>query len=85
MKEITLENIEARLEQLTILELRSTARLLGVESPAVGKRTEVLEKIIAIANGTANPVPKDDSKLTDFADKKLVKDILAYRKSVIGE
>lgn len=34
MKDITIENITARLEQLTILELRQTARAVGVERPA---------------------------------------------------
>ncbi len=85
MKEINIEDIVARLEQLTILETRHTARAVGVERPAEGKKAEVREKIIAIANGTAEPVSCDNKVLTQFADKKLVKDILAYRKSIIGK
>ncbi len=85
MKEITIEDINARLEQLLIFELRQTAREVGVECPAAGTKAEVREKIIAIANGTAEPVPYEKKGHTDLADKKLVKDILAYRKSVIGK
>ncbi len=85
MKDITIENITARLEQLTILELRQTARAVGVERLADGKKSEVRERVIAIANGTATPVQNEDDRATQFADKKLVKDILAYRESVIGK
>lgn len=85
MQELTIENIEARLEQLTIFELRQTARAVGVERPAAGKIAEVREWIIAIANGTAIPVPCEKKMGTKFADKKLVNDILAYRKSKIGK
>ncbi len=85
MQELTIVNIEARLEQLTIFELRQTARAVGVERPAAGKIAEVREWIIAIANGTAIPVPREKKMGTKFADKKLVNDILAYRKSKIGK
>ncbi len=85
MQELTIENIETRLEQLTILELRQTARAVGVACPAAGKKSEVREKIIAIANGTATPVPNEKSPLTEFADKDLVKDILTFRNSKIGK
>ena len=84
MQEITIENIEARLEQLTILELRATARAVGVERPAAGRKSEVREKIIAIANGTATPVHCENPVGTRFADKELVKDILAFRKKISG-
>lgn len=84
MKEITIENIEARLDELNIFELRQTARAVGVECPAARKKSEVREKIIAIANGESAPVPCENSVGTQYADKKLVNDILAYRKSKIG-
>lgn len=85
MQEITMENIKARLEELNIFELRQTARAVGVKCPAAGKKSEVLEKIIAIANGESTPVPCENSVGIQYADKKLVNDILAYRKSKIGE
>ncbi len=85
MKDLSIENIEARLEQLTILELRQTARLVGVDCPAAGEKSVVREKIIAIAKGIDAPVAHPKSPLEDCVDKKLVKDILAYRKSVIGK
>ena len=78
MQKITIENIEARLEELNIFELRQTAR-------AVGKKSEVRAKIIAIANGTAEPVPIENRKFCEQADKKLVKDIQTYRESIIGK
>lgn len=85
MQEITIENIEARLEELNIFELRQTARAVGVERAADGKKSEVRAKIIAIANGTAEPVPVEDRKFCEYADKGLVKDIQAYRASIIGK
>ena len=85
MQEITIENIEARLEGLNIFELRQTARAVGVERAADGKKSEVRAKIIAIANGTAEPVPVENRKFCEYADKKLVKDIQAYRASIIGK
>lgn len=84
MKIITIENITARLEQLTILELRQTARAVGVESPAADKNDVVRKKIIAIAEGTATPVPCDKPVMTQYADKQLVKDIFAFRESRIN-
>ncbi len=85
MQEITIENIEARLEKLTILELRQTARAVGVKCPAAGTKAEVRAKIIAIANGEDNPVPCENCTLVEYADKKLVEDIQAYRKSISGK
>ena len=84
MQEITIENIEARLKQLNIFELRQTARAAGVECAAAGKKSEVQAKIIAIANGTVEPVPvpPEKRKFCEYADKGLVKDIQAYRKSL---
>ena len=41
MQEITIENIEARLIELSIFELRQTARAVGVERAADGKKSEV--------------------------------------------
>lgn len=84
MQDITIENIKTRLEKLTILELRQTARAVGVDCPAVGKKSELREKIIAIANGTDTPVAREDSRAIEFVDEELVKDILAFRKSIIG-
>ncbi len=84
MKDITIENIKARLEQLTILELRQIAREVGVERPAADKREAVIKKIIAIANGTTEPVEHEKSPLDEMVDKRLVKDILAFRKSILG-
>lgn len=85
MQEITIEDIEARLAELTIFELRQTARAVGVERPAAGEKAEVLKKIIAIANGTTEPVPVENRKFCEYADKKLVEDIHAYRASIIGK
>lgn len=85
MQEITIENIEARLAELSVFELRQTARAVGVESAADGKKSEVLAKIIAISKGTAEPVPIANRKFSEYADKKLVKDIQAYRESIIGK
>ena len=51
MKEITLENIEARLNELNIFELRQTARTVGVIRPAEGRKSECIQKVIAIAQG----------------------------------
>lgn len=85
MQKITIENIEARLEELNIFELRQTARAVGVERAADGKKSEVRAKIIAIANGTAEPVPIENRKCCEYADKKLVKDIQTYRGSIIGK
>lgn len=82
MQELTIGNITARLEQLTILELRQTARAVGVERPAADKKAEVLKKIIAIAKGTATPVPCENPVGTQYADEELVKDILAFRERV---
>lgn len=85
MQKITIENIESRLEELNIFELRQTARAVGVECAADGKKSEVRAKIIAIANGTAEPVPIENRKFCKQADKKLVKDIQTYRESIIGK
>lgn len=85
MQEITIENIEARLNKLSILELRETARAVGIDCPAAGKKAEVRAKIIAIANGKANPVPNENHTITDFVDKELVKDIQSFRASIIGK
>lgn len=85
MQEITIENIEARLKELNIFELRQTARAVGVERAAEGKKSDVRAKIIAIANGTVEPVPVENRKFCEGADKKLVKDIQAYRASIIGK
>ena len=85
MQEITIENIEARLIELSIFELRQTARAVGVERAADGKKSEVRAKIIAIANGTAEPVPIENRKCCEYADKKLVKDIQTYRGRIIGK
>lgn len=85
MQEITIENIEARLIELSIFELRQTARAVGVERAADGKKSAVRAKIIAIANGTAEPVPIENRKCCEYADKKLVKDIQTYRGSIIGK
>ncbi len=84
MQEITIENIEARLKQMNIFELRQTARAVGVARPALGKKAEVQARIIAIANGTADPVPCENRLGFDGADKELVKDIQSYRESIIG-
>lgn len=84
MKEITIEGIKARLEQLNIFEIRQTARAVGVERPAADKKDAVLKKIIAIAKGTATPVPYENSVGTQFADEELVKDILAFREKISG-
>lgn len=85
MQELTIENIAARLDQLTILELRQTAKAVGVACPAAGKKSEVREKIIAVANGTDTPVAHGESLLLGFADKELVKEILTCRQSTIGK
>ncbi len=85
MQEITIENIEARLKQLNIFELRQTAREVGVDRPAADKKDEVRAKIIAIAKGKVEPVPIENSKFCEYADKELVKDIQAYRESIIGK
>ena len=85
MKEITIENIEARLKELTIYELRQTARAVGVERPAADKKADVVNKILAIAKGEVDPVSIPDNPiLTQSADKKLVKDIQSYRESILG-
>lgn len=85
MQETTIENIEARLEKLSIFELRQTARAVGVDCPAAGTKAEVKAKIIAIANGEGNPKASEKCTLTDYADKELVKDIQSYRESIIGK
>lgn len=85
MQEITIENLEARLKQLNIFELRQTARAVGVDFPAAGKKSELQAKVIAIAKGKAEPVPIENSKFCEYADKELVKDIQAYRESIIGK
>lgn len=85
MQELTIKNIDARLEQLTILELRQIARAVGVACPAAGEKSELRKKIIDIANGTTTPVKNEKSLLTEFADKELINDILTYRGSIIGK
>lgn len=85
MQEVTIENIEARLEQLSILELRQTARVVGVACPAAGTKSEVRKKIIAIAHGIDSPVALKNSMLTEYADEQLVKDIFTFRESRIGK
>ena len=50
MKEINIEDIVARLEQLAILETRHTARAVGVERPAEGKLS-----LIHISEPTRRP------------------------------
>lgn len=84
MQKNSIESIEARLEKLTILELRETARAVGVAHPAVWKREEVKAKIIAIVNGSDAPVPCTQHTAVNFADKELVRDIQSYRESIIG-
>lgn len=85
MQEITIENISARLEQLTIFELRQTARAVGVAHAAAGNKADIRRKVIAIANGTAKPVPFENPAGTQFANGELVKDILTFRESKIGK
>lgn len=85
MQEITIEDIEARLERLNVFELRQTARAVGVKRAADGKKSEVRAKIIAIANCITEPVPIENYKVCEYADEKLVKDIQAYRESIIGK
>ncbi len=85
MKEITIEDIEARLGELLIFELRQTARAVGVLRPAEGKKFECIKRIIEIAKGEVEPVPCENPVGTKMANKQLVKDILDYRKSVLGK
>lgn len=85
MQKLSIENIAAHLEQLTILELRQIARAVGVACSVDGKKSEVRKRIIALANGTGTPVAHGKSPRSEFADKGLVKDILAYRESIIGK
>lgn len=85
MQEITIDNIEARLVKLNIFELRQTARAVGVDRPAICKKAELQAKVIAIAKGKAEPVPIENSKFCEYADKGLVKDIQAYRERIIGK
>lgn len=85
MKEITIENIEARLKELTIHDLRQTARAVGVKHPAADMKANVVTKILAIAKGEVAPVAVPENPiLTQSADKKLVKDIQSYRESIVG-
>lgn len=84
MDKISIEDIEARLEKLSIFELRQTARAVGVDCPAAGTKAEVRKKILAIAKGTATPISSEIPTLTEFADKALVEDILAFRESAIN-
>ena len=84
MQEITIENIEARLGELTILELRQTARAVGVHRAADGPKAECIKKIVAIAKGEVKTVPVEDRKFCEYADKGLVKDIQSYRESILG-
>lgn len=85
MQEITIENIEARLVKLNIFELRQTARAVGVDRPATCKKAELQAKVIAIAKCEAEPVPTENRKFSEYAGKALVKDIQAYRESIIGK
>lgn len=85
MQELTIENIKARLEQLSIFELRQTARAVGVACPAAGTKDEVRGKVIAIANGTDTPVTLNNFPFEGWVDKGLVKDILIFRESIIGK
>lgn len=80
MQEITIEDIEARLEKLTIFELRQTARAVGVRA-AAGTKSECIKKIVAIAKGKAEPIPVEERKFFEYADKKLVNDIQTFRKA----
>lgn len=84
MQELTIENIEARLEKLPIFELRQTARAVGVVCAAAGTKADLRRKVIAIANGTVNSVPCENPAGTRFANEELVKDILALRESRNG-
>lgn len=84
MNEITIENIKARLGELTIFELRQTARAVGVSRSADGPKAECIKKIVAIAKGEENPVPVEDRKFCEYADKGLVKDIQSFRESILG-
>ncbi|MCM1234306.1 MAG: hypothetical protein NC489_29735 [Ruminococcus flavefaciens] len=85
MQKVTIEDIEARLEKLTIFELRQTARAVGVAHAATGTKVDVRRKVIAIANGTTKPVPCENPTGTRFANEALVKDILAFRESKISK
>ncbi len=84
MQDLSIENIEARLEQLTIFELRQTARAVGVAHAAAGTKADVRRKVIAIAKGKAERVPCDNPAGTQFANEELVKDILAFRERNSG-
>ncbi len=51
---------------------------------ADGPKAECIKKIVAIAKGEENPVPVEDRKFCEYADKGLVKDIQSFRESILG-
>lgn len=81
-----LEEIEKRLNAKTIHDLRQVARAVGVPRPADGKKDRVVDYILQIATGKADPaapaVRGAPPKSPEY-DRDLVKDILRCRETFL--
>lgn len=77
-----LEEIEKRLQAKTIHDLRQVARAVGVPRPADGRKERVIENVLQIAEGKADPVAPSlrgaPPKSAEY-DRQLVADILRCR------
>ncbi|MBD5632152.1 MAG: hypothetical protein HDP34_02855 [Clostridia bacterium] len=77
--EPTLNDFKERVDKLNILQLKQTARAVGVNRVCV-KREELRNAILNIANGKTVPVSNYvNSYVLDSADMRLVNDINEFR------
>lgn len=83
-----LEDIQKRLQAKTIHDLRQVARAVGVHRPADGKKERVIENVMQIAEGKADPAAPSlrgaPPKSAEY-DRRLVADILRCREICLSE
>lgn len=71
----SIAEIEARLNELTILAIRQVARNVGVAHVAALRRQEAIDAILSIAKGEIEPLPIDK--------RHILQDPLAYNQGLV--
>lgn len=85
--DLLLSGVRAKIEKLSIYELRQVARAVGVDRPAVGKKSRVTEAIMNIACGTVSPIPQSRRGAppkSSAVDEELVDEINRCRARALG-
>ena len=71
----SIAEIEARLNELTILAIRQVARNVGVAHVAALRRQEAIDAVLSIAKGEIEPLPIDK--------RHILQDPLAYNQELV--